>query len=44
MIECDLSHSHFKEANVLGMKAMLDLEVTIEGINGKQKNWRFAKQ
>ncbi|CAL2045410.1 unnamed protein product [Caenorhabditis brenneri] len=44
VIVCDLSYSHFKEANVLGMKAMLDLEVTIEGINGKQKSWRLAKQ
>ncbi|CAI2347353.1 unnamed protein product [Caenorhabditis sp. 36 PRJEB53466] len=44
VIECNLSHSHFKGANVLGMLAMLDLEATIEGMNGKQKTWRLAKQ
>ncbi|EFP03604.1 hypothetical protein CRE_19137 [Caenorhabditis remanei] len=44
VIECNLSHSHFKGANVLGMRALLDLEVTIEGMNGKNKSWRLAKQ
>jgi len=44
VIECDLSHSHFKEANVLGMKAMLDLNISIEGMNGKQKSFRLVKQ
>ncbi|CAI4230707.1 unnamed protein product [Auanema sp. JU1783] len=43
VIECDLSHSHFKEANVLGMKAILELGVTIEGINEKKKSWRLAE-
>ncbi|PAV72776.1 hypothetical protein WR25_15283 [Diploscapter pachys] len=42
--ECYLSHSHFKEANVLGMKAMLDLGISIEGMNTKQQSFRLVKQ
>uniref|UniRef100_A0A914BVB3 Uncharacterized protein n=1 Tax=Acrobeloides nanus TaxID=290746 RepID=A0A914BVB3_9BILA len=44
VIECNLSHGQFAQANVLGMKAMLDLEVSIEGINGKQKTFRLDTQ
>ncbi|CAP31721.2 Protein CBG12799 [Caenorhabditis briggsae] len=42
--ECYLSHSNFKEANVLGMKTMMDLGLTIEGMNSKKSSWRLAKQ
>uniref|UniRef100_A0A914BVE3 Uncharacterized protein n=1 Tax=Acrobeloides nanus TaxID=290746 RepID=A0A914BVE3_9BILA len=44
VIECNLSHSHFAQANVLGMKALLDLEVSIEGINGKEKTFKLVNQ
>jgi hypothetical protein len=32
------------EANVLGMQAMLDLDVSIEKMNRKKKSFRLAKQ
>ncbi|KAF7623354.1 hypothetical protein Mgra_00010304 [Meloidogyne graminicola] len=42
-IECYLSHSHFKEANVLGMMAMMQLGVTIEGMEGSGFSWRLTR-
>lgn len=42
-IECNISHSHFADVNVLGMAAMLDLEVSIESMNRKQKYFRLAR-
>ncbi|CAD6199371.1 unnamed protein product, partial [Caenorhabditis auriculariae] len=44
VIECDLSHSHFKGANVLGMKAMLQLKISIQDMNSEQLSFRFVKQ
>ncbi|PAV72775.1 hypothetical protein WR25_15282 [Diploscapter pachys] len=43
-IECYPSHSHFKEANVLGMKAMLDLKISIEGMKSMEKSFHLVKQ
>ncbi|KAF7623353.1 hypothetical protein Mgra_00010303 [Meloidogyne graminicola] len=37
------SHSHFKEANVLGMEAILRLGVTIEGIDWEKNSFRLEK-
>lgn len=42
-ILCNISHSHFADVNVLGMEAMLDLEVSIESMNRKQKYFRLAR-
>lgn len=42
-IVCNISHSHFTEVNVLGMAAMIDLEVSIESMNRKQKYFRLAR-
>lgn len=36
-ILCDISHSHFADANVLGMDAMLEMEVSIESMNAERK-------
>ncbi|KAE9552340.1 hypothetical protein FO519_004465 [Halicephalobus sp. NKZ332] len=44
VIECDLSHSQFKEANVLGMKAMLQLKVSIEAMDSNRLSFRLVKQ
>lgn len=44
VIECDLPHSHFKEANVLGMKAMLQLKISIQNMDSEQLSFCFVKQ
>ncbi|CAI2347327.1 unnamed protein product [Caenorhabditis sp. 36 PRJEB53466] len=44
VIECDLSHSHFKEANVLGMLAMRKMNLTINSMNWTEETWRLVKQ
>ncbi|KAF7633904.1 hypothetical protein Mgra_00006642 [Meloidogyne graminicola] len=42
-LECWESHSHFKDANVLGMDDLNKLKVTIEGMNWKNKSFRLAR-
>ncbi|CAD6185670.1 unnamed protein product [Caenorhabditis auriculariae] len=44
VIECDLSHSHFKEANVLGMLALRKMNLTIDSMNWTEETWRLSKQ
>uniref|UniRef100_A0A914DBB4 Uncharacterized protein n=1 Tax=Acrobeloides nanus TaxID=290746 RepID=A0A914DBB4_9BILA len=44
VIECYLSRGNFAEANVLGMIAMLQLNVSIEGMNGKKNTFQLVKQ
>ncbi|CAB3409182.1 unnamed protein product [Caenorhabditis bovis] len=44
VIECALSHSHFKEANVLGMLAMRKMNLTIDSVNWTEETWRLVKQ
>ncbi|CAD6199094.1 unnamed protein product, partial [Caenorhabditis auriculariae] len=44
VIECDLSHGHFKEANVLGMLAMRKMNLTIDSMNWAEETWRLVKQ
>lgn len=41
-IECYISHKNFVDANVLGMQAMLQLKISIEGMNRKLATFRLV--
>lgn len=41
-IDCYISHNHFIDANILGMQAMLELGISIEGMNRKLKSFQLV--
>jgi len=44
VIECHTSHSHFAEANLLGMNALRKLELTIEKMHWKKDTFRLVNE